>query len=75
MRRENDRRSLKIAIEHEERRVAFRRDPENFRRKDSERRIEDLGNNPERRVQQRRAKDIEKLQQDNAEVINLPIQP
>ena len=75
MRRGNDRRSLKIAIEHEERRVAFRRDPETFRRQEQDRRIEDVGYDPNRRIAQRRAKDIEKLQQDNAEVINLPIQP
>lgn len=74
-RKGTDRRVLQQAITMEERRVAFRRDPENFRRQDFERRIEDLGNNPERRVAQRRAEDIEKLQKDNAEIINLPLMP
>ena len=74
-RKGNDRRSLKIAIEHEERRKASRRELENFRRQDSDRRIEDLGHDPNRRIAQRRAEDIQKLQQDNAEVINLPLMP
>ena len=74
-RKGEDRRKIQQAIFAEERRHASRRELENFRHKDSDRRIEDLGHDPNRRIAQRRAKDIEKLQQDNAEVINLPIQP
>ena len=73
-RKGTDRRILQQAITMEERRVAFRRDPEIFRR-EKDRRIEDVGHDPNRRVAQRRAEDIEKLQQDNAEVINLPLMP
>ena len=74
-RKGEDRRKIQQAIFAEERRHASRRELENFRRQDSERRIEDVGYDPDRRVAQRRAEDIEKLQQDNAEIINLPIQP
>ena len=64
MRRKLSDRRLRDEFTEQERRSNF------IRRQIEDRRVIDLDSK-----EKRRAEDIEKLQQDNAEVINLPIQP